>query len=258
MNGLVAFGGQFRKQLIEFRRYVFETLSGILTLFGFFVMLFLGARAVGGRAPGFGETLEGIVVAFAVWTIAIFAYQSLVQGLVMEAQQGTLEQLAMSPVGLVRVLLGQVAAGLAFQLVMMSVLLVLMMGVTGKWLHIDVVSILPLLLVTLLGLVGLGFAMGGLAIVFKRVQGALQIVQVFVLALVAVPPESVPMMRYLPLAWGTSLLRRVMVDGTSLFSIPAGDLLFLVANSAVWFTAGVGVFKAFEGVARNRDLLGHY
>lgn len=258
MSGLVAFGGQFRKQLIEFRRYIFETLSGVFTLFGFFVLLFLGARAVGGRAPGFGETLEGLVVAYAVWTIAIFAYFSLVQSLVQEAQQGTLEQLAMSPVGLIRVLLGQVAAGLSFQLVMMAVLLVLMMSVTGKWLHIDVVSILPLLLVTLVGLVGLGFAMGGLAVVFKRVQGALQIVQVLLLTLVAVPAESVPVIKYLPLAWGTSLLRRVMVDEASIFSIPAGDLLFLVANSAAWFAAGVVVFKAFEGLARDRDLLGHY
>lgn len=258
MSGLVVLGAQFRRTFIEFRRYVFETVSGMVTLLGFFVMLFLGARAVGNQIPGFGDTLSSIVVAYAVWAFAVAAYQNLTNAVITEAQQGTLEQLAMSPFGLVRVLFGHVAAGLVFNLGVTSVLLVLMMSISGRWLHIDVVSVVPIALVTIVGIVGVGFAVGGLAVVFKRIQSALQIALVVLIALVAVPAESVPAVRYFPLAWGTALLRRVMVDGVSIFSMPPGDLLFLVANSAGWLALGVGAFKILEGVARDRDLLGHY
>lgn len=258
MRELVVVGAQFRRTFIEFRRYVFETVSGIVTLLGFFVMLFLGARAVGGQLPGFGDTLSSIVVAYAVWAFAISAYQNLTNAVVLEAQQGTLEQLAMSPFGLVRVLLGHVAAGLVFNFGVTTVLLVLMMGVTGRWLNIDLLSVIPLAFATIIGIVGVGFAVAGLAVVFKRIQSALQIALVVLIALVAVPAESVTFVKYLPLAWGTTLLRRVMVDGDSILSMAPGDLLFLVANSAGWLVLGVGAFKVLEGVARDRDLLGHY
>lgn len=258
MSSLVVVGAQFRRTFIEFRRYVFETVSGIVTLLGFFVMLFLGARAVGGQIDGFGDTLSSMVVAYAVWAFALTAYQNLTNGVVMEAQQGTLEQLAMSPFGLVRVLFGHVAAGLVFNFGVTTVLLVLMMSVSGRWLNIDLLSVIPLALVTIVGIVGVGFAVAGLAVVFKRVESALQIALVVLIALVAVPVESVTFVKYFPLAWGTALLRRVMVDGDSILSMAPGDLLFLVANSAGWLILGVGIFKILEGVARDRDLLGHY
>lgn len=258
MSSLVVVGAQFRRTFVEFRRYAFETVSGIVTLFGFFVMLFLGARAVGQQIPGFGDTLSSIVVAYAVWSFAVGAYQNLVNAIVMEAQQGTLEQLAMSPFGLVRVLFGHVAAGLVFNFGVVTVLLLLMMSVSGQWLNIDLLSVVPLAFVTVIGIVGVGFGIGGLAVVFKRIQSALQIALVVLIALVAVPAESVPAVKYFPLAWGTTLLRRVMVDGASILSMPPGDLLFLLANSAGWLALGVGVFKILEGVARDRALLGHY
>lgn len=40
-----------------------------------------------------GESLEGLVVGFLVWTFAIAAYSDLSWELMREAQQGTLEQL---------------------------------------------------------------------------------------------------------------------------------------------------------------------
>lgn len=258
MKTAVLYGTSFRWVAIQFRRYIFDTLSGIVTIYGFFLILFFGARVFGGDRPGFGHTLSQVVVSYALWALTMFALGALTYDLTQEAQQGTLEQLSMSPFGLSHVLVARVFSTLGVFFGVWIVLLVSMMATTGRWLNIDVVSVLPLLGLTMLGIVGVGFVLAGLAIVFKRVQNALQIHQIAIFALVVAPLDQVPIVKYLPLAWGAALLRRVMVDGTSIFRIPAGDLLFLLANSAVYFFGGILVFRLFERAARERGLLGHY
>lgn len=258
MRTLVLYRTMLRQTLIGLRRYLFETMSGVVTLYLLFLALFYGAKAFGAGAPKFGNALEGLVVGYTVWSLAIFAYFSMAQDLVQEAQMGTLEQLAMSPLGLGKVLFGRVLSGLIWQLILIAVLLLLMMASTGKWLHVDVLSLLPLAVLTLGGVVGLSFAMGGLAIVFKRVQSALQIMQMVFIACLALPLHRFPFLKFAPLAWGNRLLGRVMIEGESLLTIPGGDLLFLLAHSAAYVVAGMAIFKYFERVARGRGLLGHY
>ncbi len=258
MRTAILYGASFRWRAIELRRYFFDLVGGIVTIYGFFVVIFFGARIFGGDRPGFGETLEGVVVSYAVWTLTVLSLGALTFELTQEAQQGTLEQLSMSPFGLSRVLVARVFTSVAAYFVIWAAMFVLMMATSGRWLNIDVVSVLPLLAVTLLSVIGMGFVLGGLAIVFKRVQNTLQVYQVLTIGLVVVPAEEVVVVRFMPLAWGTHLLRNVLVDGTSIFDIEPGSLLFLVANSAFYFFGGIGVFKLFERSARERGLLGHY
>lgn len=258
MKTAILYGAWIRRTVIEMRRYAVDSISGLLTIYGFFLILFFGAKALGGGRPGFGNTLSGLVVSYALWSLVTFSLSGLTFELIQEAQLGTLEQLGMSPFGLARVLFARVASQLVIQFAMMSFLLVVLMATTGRWLKVAPLSTLPVLALTVLGVEGLGFVLGGLAIVFKRIQQALQAWQILVLALIAAPVNRVPFTKYLPLTWGATLLRRVMVDGASLASIPIGDTLFLVANSAFYFALGLLVFRRFELVARERGLLGHY
>lgn len=86
--------------LIELKRYPLNTLSSLATLYIVFLILFTGARYAQGLGVNlFGEGLEGLVVGYLVWTFAIIAYSDLSWELMREAQQGTLEQLYMSPRG---------------------------------------------------------------------------------------------------------------------------------------------------------------
>lgn len=258
MNTLLLVRIMTKRSFIMFRRYAFDTLSGIITIYLFFLLIFYGARALLGGQQGYGDTLSGIVVGFFIWILAIFTYSELSFDLVREATEGTLEQLSMSPMGLTRVLVARFVAGLGLQLALLATLLVLMMASTGRWLHLDVVSLVPLVVLTMTGVLGVGFVMGGLAIVFKRIQSSLQILQFLFPVLLVAPLERFPVVKYLPLAWGNRLISSVMVDGTSIFSIAPSDLGFLVLNSAVWMTIGVIVFKRFERIARQRGLLAHY
>jgi ABC-2 type transport system permease protein len=221
-----------------------------------FLVLFFGVRGVGVGIEA--KTLSSIVLGFNVWALLTFAYNSVANGLVGEAQTGTLEQLAMSPRGLLGTILTQFWVAFTFITLQITILLILAMATTGHWLHIDVLSILPLVLLTATGLLGIGLAMGGLALIFKRVQSVSAMVQMVLLALVAVQVSQVPIAKLLPVSLGYQLLNDVMVDGATIMDLPLQDLGILLVASAMYFVLGIVVFKRMEGVARDRGLLGQY
>lgn len=248
----------FARFWIEKLRYSFNTLSGLVALYLLFFVVFTGTRAYLPEAGGQPGAVQGIEVVFMLWSLAIFVFMEFTWVLTNEAQLGTLEQLAMSPFGLGNILFGRTLAGLSFHLLVMSVFLLLMMVSTGHWLHLDVVSLLPLVVLTIASIQGLGLAVGGLALVFKQVAALFQILQFGFAVLLAAPAEALPLLKYLPLAWGAHLVRRVMVEGVSIGDLAAADLGFLVAHAAAYLLVGSIVFKLFENGARRHGLLGHY
>jgi ABC-2 type transport system permease protein len=111
-------------------------------------------------------------------------------------------------------------------------ILLLLMVTTGRWLHLDVVSLLLLVLLTLAGVYGIG--------------------------LIAAPVDRFPILRALPLVEGNRLIRQVMAGGLSIIQLPAGDLPALVINSAFYLGIGLIAFNLLLKTAKNRGLLGHY
>ncbi len=258
MATLALVSAMFKRYAIEMKRYYFNTLSMLASFYLIFVLVFFGARSFAGDQTNFGGTLAGIVVGFGIFYLSMYAYAELSWVLMGEAQQGTLEQLSMSPLGLGRVLVARVASAMVFRIVIMLGFLVLMMATSGRWLRLDIVTLGPLFAFTVASVLGIGFVMGGLAIVFKQIQAALGILQFGFVALIAAPVEQFPFLRFLPLSWGTNLIASSMIDGISIFDMPLGDLGLLAANGTFYFLAGFSIFRVFERQARNRGLLGHY
>lgn len=253
----ILFRGTFMKTLITMRRYFFNTLSGLITMYIVFCILFFGAQALGG-AVDMGDTLEGLVVGYFVWMVAMMAYSDLSWHILNEAQVGTLEQMYLTPSGFHWVNAAYLISNLLIQLVLVGLMLALMIITSGQRLVIDVFSILPLLLLTIASVYGVGFIMGGLALIYKRIQASFQILQFVFVIFLTVPLGRYPLARFLPLAMGNSILRQVMVEGTPLTRLAAGDMGVLVLTAVVYLAVGVVVFRYCEEVSRRDGLLGQY
>lgn len=258
MRYLVLFETMMRKEILTLVRYPFNFISGLVSVYLIFLIIFFGAKSLMGTRPGFGHTLEGIIVGFMMWLFAIMAYSDLAWSLTREAQQGTLEQLYMSPLGFSWVNIFRLISALLINLVITFALLLVMMVTSGRYLNLDVVRVLPLMLLTIAGIYGIGFIAGGAALVFKQIQSLLQILQFLFVGLIVAPIDKLPFLKYFPLALGTNLIARVMVHGESFGQVGVGNLLFLSANSICYLLGGLFLFKLFENIAREKGLLGHY
>ncbi len=255
---LTLFRAFFRRQLAYFRRYFANSLGGMLTLYVVFLLILGGYRGLSGPSGLQGDTTEALVVGYGLWFYMLMTYQDVSYTIRTEALTGTLEQLYMSIHSFGWVMGASVSAAFMANFVMWAVLLGVAMFTTGTALNIDLLSVLPVLIGTLLGPLGIGFIIGGLTLVFKRIESYTQMVQFVLIGLVAVPAERVVWMRLLPGSFGAGLVRDIMVRGASLAEIGAGNLALLFAIGVGHLLLGYAVYKQCERAAMSRGLLGHY
>ncbi len=248
--------GVSRRNLIELRRYGFDTLFQFAGIFILFTLLFWGAKGIGGADIREGDTLPAIVVGFVVLSLVLGSFFATSQWLTQEATLGTLEQIAMSPFGLLNVLLAEAVASLWFLALVTGVMLIGAEAMSGQWLHIDVLTLAPLIGLLLLQMVGLSLVVGGAAVVFKRVASLANLLQFAFLALVSLPIQDYPAVKFMPIALANDLIRESTVHKVGLLDMNGGDVLALVLLAGGYFALGVVVFLRCERAARDRGLIG--
>jgi ABC-2 type transport system permease protein len=249
------------KRFLLIVRYPLNLAAQLLSVYGFFAVVFFGGRAAArgmGAVGALGETLDALVVGWFLWTMAVSAYFGLAQNVTQESQWGTLEQLYMSPYGFGTVMWSKVVANLLNSLLWGAFILVAMLLTTGRALTVDLLTVVPVSLLALASVVGLGFVFAGLALVYKRVENVTQLMQFALIALVAAPVAEVGALRYLPLAQGSAMLQRAMREGVRLWEFPVADLALLVGTAVGYALGGYLVFRYCAGVARRRGVMGHY
>lgn len=250
------FVASFRKRLALLVRYPVNTLSQLGTVVVYFVILFYAGQTLAPTAMS--ESLSGLIVGYLLWTVSLVAYSGLSWSVTREAQWGTLEQLFMSPLGFGAVMIIKTLVKLIEALLWGVVTLAVMLFVTGRSLALDPFTVLPIGVLAVAPAVGIGFVFGGLAIRFKRIENAFQLVQFVFIALIAAPLSSYPFLQWLPLAQGSYLLQRSMADGVSITAMSLGELAVLVVTAVGYLFAGYAVFQYCQRWARREGLMGHY
>jgi ABC-2 type transport system permease protein len=254
---LVVLQANVRKVVIELLRYLPNTVSLIITFYAIFLAMFLGISVIGDPASA-DANLRFAIVSNAFWFLLLMGASSMGWEITTEATRGTLEQLAMSPVGLRWILFARMVGTLAVYLVITVLMLLLTMLTAGQWLSFDLPLLAAVLLPTFVAVLGLGFAVAGLALVFKQISALLQVLQFVLLAFAFVPLSLAPWLELAPVVKGIDMVRRALVDGATLAAFGPRDWLSLAANGATYLGLGLVAFGVAERRDRNRGLLGQY
>ncbi|WP_433746562.1 ABC transporter permease [Falsibacillus pallidus] len=257
MKSLYLLQANFRREAILLKRYLPNTISMIITFYCIFLAMFFGIKIVGD--PGSVDTnVQYVIVNYIFWYIAMMAMQDIGWVISNEASLGTLEQLYMSPMGAWRILFARIVSSTVLQLVIISLLLYISMATTNTWLNIDIISIAPILILTLLSMYGISFMIAGMAIIFKQIQAFLQTLQFVFMGLTFLPLSVAPYLAAAPFVKGVDMVRTIMVKGVSLNSFTAMDFLILGVNALVYLSLGLWVFKKCEKIAMKKGILGQH
>ncbi len=243
-----------KKYFIELKRYFLNTVMTMGGIFILFMLVFFGLRSFEAGT----DTLQGTIVGFAMWIFAVMAYSEMSWGLLQEARDGTLEQLYLTPSTFRRISAYRVLGSFIFQFALFVAFLGIMMVVTGQYLSLNT-GVILLIALTLLSIYGIGYMMGGLSLVFKKVQAGNQILQfLFILFLVLPTITDHPIIYFVPISWGNHLINRMMVDGLTLLDFTMFEYSILIVNSFTYLIGGLLIFGLMEKTAKRRGLLGHY
>lgn len=245
-----------RKQVTLLVRYPVNTATRFLTLIILFGLILFGGEAAVGAA--ITDSIAGIIVGFFIWTLAIIAFSGLAWNVTREAQWGTLERLFLSPHGFGTVMVVKMVVNVLLSFLWGFAVLLVMMALSGQWLTVDPLTVVPLVLLTLGSICGLGFLFAGLALLYKRIENLFQLVQFGFIGLIAAPVGSYGALSLLPVSHGSYLLRRAMENGTRLWQFAPGELGLLVATSACYFLGGYYCLYRSHRRARRKGLMGQY
>ena len=244
------------REFLVFVRYPANAVGGIVVSLFFFGLLFYGGRMVAGRA--LADSMAGIVVGYFLWTLSVGAYSSISNDIGSEVQWGTLERHVMTPFGFAPVALLKGVAKLVRTFLTSAVILLVMLVVTDTALRIDVPTVVTVSALSVASVLGLGFAAGGVTVLYKRVGNWLNLLQFGFIVLISAPAFDLGWTRALPLAHGSALLQRAMIDGTRLWEFSPVDLGILVGTAVGYLALGYVVFQYSTRRARRLGVLGDY
>ncbi|PSP76917.1 ABC transporter permease [Halobacteriales archaeon QS_1_68_20] len=246
----------FRKELLLLVRYPMNFAGRIIVFLMMFGIIFYGGRAVGGAA--FSDSVAGILVGYFLWMMASTMYSDLAMSVRAEAEWGTLERHFITPFGFRTVLFVKAVARLIITFLLGTSLLFVMMALSGEWLSLDFLTIVPVLVFTLASITGFGFAMGGLTVLYKQIGSWVGLLQFAFVGLIAAPSLGYGWTALLPLAHGSALLQQAMTEGVRLWEFSALDLGLLVVTGVGYLLVGAVVFGMAQTRARKLGVLGHY
>jgi hypothetical protein len=260
------------------RRYWFRSLIGIAMGYGMLMVLIVGfvysRPAVEASMNRFDDpaAATNFVLGFIVGLYAFGIVGMFSQGLQGMMSTGVLEQLCMSPHGLITNFLARSMVG-SIMTVLTSGLMVWMIAQSvGGQLHFDLLPVLVVLGLTFANLLGFGFMIGGLVLVVKQVGQIAIIIRMVLFGLALFAREEIMgknlafdiVMHALPITDAAICLKYVLIKGqldadgnfVSLFAYP--HLYFLLVSCVVWTLIGVAVFKYMENWSRHKGTLGSY
>ena len=252
---------EVHKGLLIYWSYKFNTMTMLVRLSFFFI----GVSLIMGRGHLDAQALAPTLLGFMIWFYAAIGITNMSVNLTEEAQTGTLEQVYMTTVNTGVIALGRSLGALlvaSSMLVLMTTALSLIFGITIP-LRLEG---LPVLALIAFGLFGLGFMIGGATLVFKQVHQLANFAENILLWLsgallpVALFPEWLETFsKFLPATQGIIVLRKVVLEGSSLSTAWAnGSLALLIVNSTAYFVIGWSVFKWSERISKGRGLMGQY
>lgn len=250
------FLGECKRTWLMFKDYPSEAIATIFMLTTVFYGLVLGIHYVAGTSSSFGDRLDSLVVGYVLWALVGLTLVYLPRTIENEAQTGFIEQIFLSPFSVSTIYLMRAFANVALNLVLISSVLLTILAITKSKIQFSLSLLLPLSTVVIAA-IGLGFVLGALALLFKRIYRIVNILEFSLLFLLTAPIENWGGLtqilgQLLPMTPGMIMLRGIMVRGELLNPL---QFLIAVINGVAYFALGILMFQAIERYAKQKGIL---
>ena len=258
---LLVLANEIHKGVLHLWRYRVNFAAQV----AMFSLLFVGIGFLMGRGRMDAAALPSMLIGFVVWYYAFMAILSMSTSLATEAQTGTLEQTYISPAPPAWIFAGRAMSTFVSTTVMAGAMTIGLVAIVGVRLTMSL-AVLPLFGMTLAGVFGFGFMVGGATLAFKRVEAVGNLVQNMLLFMngTLLPVEHLPswmaaIANSLPTTRGIAAMRAVAIDHRPLVDLwHDGTIAALAFHSAAYLAAGWLAFRWCERYARRHGTLGHY
>mgnify|MGYP005837676835 CR=1 FL=1 len=179
------------RAFIVMRRYWFASVIGIIMGYGTLITLVYGLMHTPTAVKEMAEKAINGILGFLIGVFAFGIVGLFSQGLQGMARTGELEQVCLSPYGLVTNFLARSFVAAVGNIISSAIMLILVATTVAESLHVAPIETLVLLGLTYINLIGFGFMVGGLVLVFKQTGQVAVIVRFAMIGLAIFATEKV-------------------------------------------------------------------
>lgn len=244
---------EFRLQFYMRKRYWFETIISLILLACILVLVIFSISSLGDLSVEKGD-FDSFIVGTILWFFAVSCFQSASGDISEETHHRTLEQFYISPISVKKLLairaLNTLIAGLLLLCIAMKSFDIVM----SERINFSILPILGIAVLASFSLVGIGYLVAGLSLLFKKVDLFQAGAYAAIIGLVAAPVNSSPILALLPYTEGASLARKMVNHET----VSMQEITLVAINSAIYLALGLVAFDFLEKTARRKGVLGHW
>lgn len=250
-----------------FKRYYIDSTAEIAS----YIILFTSLTYVIVSTSETDNIIPQILIGVFIWFIGINAIAIFTFILQEEMALGTLEQIFLTRTSLTKMLLGRAIStfifdsigGVVLSFCTITALVLISPALSFSDMNLAIVLnplIVPVILVTMVGIYGFSFILAGLSIIFKRISAITVILNYMFLFFIGVilSGDTLPSVldifsKLLPISWGVIVISDVFEGVTNLM-----NLFWLFVNSFVYFVVGLYLFNRMTYIARVKGTLDQY
>ena len=238
--------------------YRFDWIAGNINVLLGLIFLQLGINSFKNHVISY-EVIESKSVKMIVGMyVFLIIYESLM-GMVSKVSEskahGTFEQMVVNPYGSWFVLFAKAVASFIISFISITIWIPVAMIITGKYFSYNIIKLIFLLVPLLFSTLGIGFILGGLTLIYKRLQSFAYMIQFFVLFLMVLPSYPFNFYSLLPIAPHSLVINKVVA---SKMVISYKWWVYLYISGIVYFFIGVKLYNMLEEKAREKGVIGHY
>ncbi len=238
----------------ELKRYLFNTGAMLVVMYLIFLGMFWGVKSIGG-ADVETSSLDSMVIGYILWMSAMFSLQGTGSVVLSESQRGTLEQIYLSPLGADMIFFFKSVTSTLFNFLLLTFMLYLTMFTTGRVLSVNLLYFYPMLFISVLSLNGIGFMLGGIGLIHKRIGAVNGILSFGLIGLMLLRVYPLNGFSFIPFLAGAHTINAHIVHGTS---FPPWWYVFVAGNSLFYLAMGLLLFRVFEKRAKKLNKMGQY
>lgn len=237
-------------------RYRFGVISDLL-IYSSILMFFLLSNS----GQSYAEIYTNvdykilIVIGYLAWMYAVTAITSVSQIVTGEIKQGTFYKKYNSKYPLQILMFGRVIAALLIQSIVMFVIIIISILVGNVQMVFNPI-IIPSIIISTIGMYGIGLILAGMSIFYKRIGAINYLVQLFLLFITDTLPmnEGVSTIsKILPLTSCNLIIKKCLNKQNY-----GSDFFFLCVTSAICVLLGCIIFRYFLSKARRKGNLLFY
>lgn len=258
---------EFRRELRIWWSY---RLNAVLEIIIYTIVLSVLMSIFGAMAQRSGATYDiheqaASIIGVLVWHLCMQTMAQFSTTVKEEAETGTLEAVLISPISPLAILTARAATMSTIRGIQTLIMGLAFILILQLQLHFSLLAIVVILL-TLIGVCGMGIAFAGITLVHKQTNSIVSLVSTLAVFAAGslVPINSLnglfTILKLLfPLTWGTDILRRILIDNQGLeTNFLVDNLAGLAAQATLMVILGAIVFKTSLNRARREATLATY